>query len=77
MRANLLTRSSIQQRRSLYIDPAPARRRPDAVRASIRALVADPERREDLDQRDEHAGRAERREPGEYRCCEDVAEQAG
>jgi len=69
--------ASVQQWRSMHIDPAPARRRPTPVRASVRAVVADSERGEDPHQRDEHAGRAERRESCKYRCSEDVEEQEG
>ena len=58
IRANV--KNSIPQRRSLYIDPSRARRRPHALRTSLRAVVTHTKRREDLGQRHEHVGRAER-----------------
>lgn len=43
--------------------PAPAWRRPEPLRARLGAVEPDPERGEDTDQRRQHAGRAQRREP--------------
>jgi hypothetical protein len=51
---------SLRQRQRMHINPTPTGRRPEPVRASVRALESDTERREDIDQRHEHAGRAER-----------------
>ena len=50
---------SIPQRRSLHLDPASPRRRPEPLRAGIRAVVADPERGDDTDKCDVDAGGAE------------------
>jgi len=63
---------SLPHRPSLHLDPARAGRRPEPLRAGERAVEPDPERGEDPDQRDEHAGGAERREPRECRGGEDV-----
>lgn len=51
-----LTRNSIPIRSSVYLHPAPTRRRPKPLRARLGALVAHPVRGEDSDFRHEHAG---------------------
>lgn len=51
---------SLPQWRSVHIYPPRAWRRSDAIRASVRAVVADSKRGEDSNQCDEHVGRAER-----------------
>lgn len=43
----------------LYIDPPSAGRRPESLRACVRAVVTDPIRGEDSHLRNEHVGRAE------------------
>lgn len=52
--------NSLPQRRSLHLDPAPTRRRPEPLRVRERAMEPHPERGEDLDLGDEHVGRAKR-----------------
>ena len=61
----------------LHFHPARAGRRPAPLREGVGAVEPDTERGEDLDQRDEHVGGAERREPGEHRGGEDVAGEEG
>lgn len=63
---------SLPNRPRLHLHPARPRRRPQPLRDRLGALVAHPVRREDPDQRDEHAGGAERRESREHRGGEDV-----
>ena len=70
-------KKSLPHRPRLHLHPAPPGGRPEPLRASVGAVVADPERGEDPHQRDEHAGGAERREPRERRGREDVAREEG
>jgi hypothetical protein len=51
---------SISKRRSMHIHSPRTRRRPNAIRTSLRTLVAHTKRREDPDKRHEHVGGAER-----------------
>lgn len=48
--------SSLPHRPRLHLDPAPARRRPQPLRARVRAVVAHPVGRKDFDICHEHAG---------------------
>jgi len=50
---------SVSQRLSLHLDSASTWRRPKPLRARFRTMVSNPERREDLDFRDEHVGGTE------------------
>ena len=57
----------------MHLDPAPARRRPEPLRARLRAVVTDSVRREDPNLGHEHACGTERRESRERGGGEDVA----
>lgn len=73
----MLCTPSIPLRPRLHLDPPPPRRRPEPLRARIRAVVADPIRREDSDLRHEYASRAQRREPRQRGSRQDVAREEG
>ena len=63
---------SIPHRPRLHIDTTRPRRRPDALRESLRTMESDTVCGEDSHKRDEHAGGAERRESCERGLCADV-----
>lgn len=68
---------SLPLRPRLHLHPARPRRRPPPLRKGLGALESHTERGEDSHQRDEHAGRAQRREPGQHRSGEDVEGEEG
>lgn len=60
LKQTLTRNDSIPKWRSLHIDPAPTRRRPEPLRIRIRKVESNPKRREDLDLRHEHDRRTQR-----------------